>query len=340
MTILNDAQRRVLTFIQAANHGRYSPTPEEVTEWVEHPELKFGKVTRRKVEPPQVGPVLSSKAIEAFQAEMAESWESVGEQISRALQPISEQLASYANPWSGDRFIEESEPDETVIEQVQRFGWTRSSSTGAGLVLTDLGRALLRADTDLTTASVVTVLDGKDPLAWSGLVGIIAEAGKCLIVDPYLKLAQLLDIARFTGTTRVILRRPQRQRELVSWQVSQKVEDFDVEIRMADPDQLHDRYIVGENAVYTLGCSLNGVGSKPTTLVPLTGAVADHVRDLARGWWESADPVGDPPAVDEEEEPDQKSEQDGTSPDADSSEPNPRRSGADPSPSHALPPRR
>ena len=38
---------------------------------------------------------------------------------------------------------------------------------------------------------------------------------------------------------------------------------------------LREVHIVGDTAVYTLSCSLNGLGRKPTTLVPLTGDVAD-----------------------------------------------------------------
>ena len=85
--------------------------------------------------------------------------------------PAASQLGALANLFEGERVIEEREPDETVIEQVQRFRWVRISSTGAGLVLTELGRALLRADKDQSTTSEVTILDGQDPLAWGSLVG-------------------------------------------------------------------------------------------------------------------------------------------------------------------------
>lgn len=54
MAVLIEAQRRALTFIQAANHGGYSPTPDEVIEWVKWPDLKPGKVTRRVVKTPGI----------------------------------------------------------------------------------------------------------------------------------------------------------------------------------------------------------------------------------------------------------------------------------------------
>lgn len=308
MTILNEPQRRVLAFVEAANHGGYSPAGDEVTEWVERPGLRPGKVTRRVVEPPnplggyRLATGFLDDVNQSIAAQMTGLYEQLGvsrlgttmwESAARALGDMAS--ANALGALGGrQRVIEEREPDETVIQQVQRFRWVATSSTGSGLVLTKLGRALLRADTDQHTDADVVMLDGNDPLAWGSLVGLIAEIGECLIVDPYLKSEQFLEIAKFTGTTRVILRRPSRETDLIPWQMYQAIPDVNVAVRVADPRLLHDRYIVGENHVYVLGCSLAGVGRKPTTLVPLEGPIAQQVRDLVEGWWESADPVGDP----------------------------------------------
>ncbi len=306
MTILNDTQRRVLTYIQAANHGGYSPTPDEVIEWVERPELKPGKVTRRVVKTPglkmpDLGAGLAGLGyFEKLNRDLAKQMEALNRQLTQPTLSVASQLAALGNVWERERVIEERGPDETVIEQVKRFRWIEPSATGAGLVLTGLGRALLRSDADQHIDSDVTVLDGDDPLAWGSLVGTIADAGECLIVDPYLKPDQFIDIAKFTGTTRVILRRPARDNELVPWRMYQAIPEVDVAIRIADPQLLHDRYIVGETAVYLLGCSLNGVGRKPTTLVPLRGPIADQIREMVESWWESSEPVGDPPVVEED----------------------------------------
>lgn len=48
-----------------------------------------------------------------------------------------------------------------------------------------------------------------------------------------------------------------------------------MEMQIADSKVLQDLHIVGDTAVHTLGCSLNGLGRKPTTLVPLAGDVTD-----------------------------------------------------------------
>ncbi|ULP48049.1 hypothetical protein [Mycolicibacter virginiensis] len=306
MTVLNEAQRRLLTFVQAANHGGYSPTPDEVTEWVERPDRKAGKVTRRRVEKPSLP--FSSETANAIAGTMKFKLsetvaEMVHRQMSDAMSPVMKQIAGLVNPWSGEaRMIEEREPDETLVEQVLRFRWVRTSATGIGLVLTGLGRALLRADADLTTTAEITMLGGDDPLAWGSLVGAIAEVGECVVVDPYLKLEHLLVLAQFTSTTRVIMRRPAKENDLVPWRVCLASPDLNIEMRVADPKLLHDRYIVGDTDVYTLGCSLNGVGRKPTTLAPLSGEVADQVRVIVEEWWEGAEPIGEPPPAEEESE--------------------------------------
>lgn len=306
MTVLTEAQRRLLTFVQAANHGGYSPTPDEVTEWVERPDRKPGKVTRRRVEEPLLP--FSSEVANAIAGtmkfELSEAMtEMARRQIADAMSPLMKQIAGLVSPWSGEaRVIEEREPDETLVEQVLRFRWVKCSATGAGLLLTELGSALLRADADLTTTAEITVLGGDDPLAWGSLVGTIAEVGECMIVDPYLKLDHLLVLAQFTRTSRVIMRRPAKEGDLVAWRVCLASPDLNIQMRVADPKLLHDRYIVGETNVYTLGCSLNGVGRKPTTLAPLSGEVADQVRAIVEEWWDAAEPIGDPPAAEEESE--------------------------------------
>lgn len=311
MEILNETQRRLLTYIHAANSGGYSPTPAEVMEWVLRPDLVPGKVTTRRVKSPGAAAALGSLSNFSESPAMRKVMESITADVRDSMKPFMEHVIA-SQPrfdfssllFPAERVIEEREPDETLVEQVQRFRWVERSATGAGLVLTGLGRALLRNDADLTTASEITVLDGDDPLAWGALVETIADAGACVIVDPYLKPEQFLQVAKFTGTTRVILRRPSGANGLIPWQMYQALPDVQVEVRVADPRLLHDRYIVGETAVYQLGCSLNGVGRKPTTLVPLTGPVADFARNHVAELWESAEPVGDPPAVDDDSEAD------------------------------------
>ncbi|BBY55790.1 hypothetical protein H7J07_09530 [Mycobacterium koreense] len=301
MSILNENQRRILAFIQAANHGGYSPTPEEVIEWVERPDPLPGKVTRRVVKRPGItmpdlGPAFDvGSYFDGMNRDIAKSVDAFNRQLSPLAKPVIPNISAWLGVREGAREVEERAPDETGIDQLKRLHWIEQSANGAGLVLTGLGRALLRQDTDQATDAEITVLDGDDPLAWGSLVATIAEIGPCLIVDPYLKPEQFLDVASFTGATRVILRLPTKSHEKVVWQVYQTLPGLEITIRFADSRLLHDRYIVGENHVYQLGCSLNGIGRKPTTLVPVNGQPADRIREIVEEWWELAEPVGDPP---------------------------------------------
>ncbi|BBX86931.1 hypothetical protein MAUB_48040 [Mycolicibacterium aubagnense] len=264
-----------------------------MTEWVLRPSLRPGKVTTRTYGIPTA----------------YETMRMVDEMRTANLHDLLR---------PGLRTIEEREADETLVEQAQRFGWVAGTPTGSGVVLTDLGRALLRADTAQMVGSEVVVLDGDGPLAWSNAVAAIADAGECMIVDPYMKIEQFLDLLQYTNTARVLMRRPDKKRDLVAWQVCTAMPDTKVEVRVADRKLLHDRYIVGDTAVFTLGCSLEGVGRKPTTMTQLTGEVADRIREIAEGWWNAAEHVGEPPAP-EQDETEQAEAESGCNPAADGS---------------------
>jgi len=71
--------------------------------------------------------------------------------------------------------------------------------------------------------------------------------------------------------------------------------DSTPQLRQADPGELHDRYIVGDTQVYTLGMSLNAVGRTNTTvLMPLPDDAADHVRGVVEALWAGAYDLGPP----------------------------------------------
>lgn len=298
MTILNPTQERALVYIRAANYGGCNPTPSEIMEWVERPDKKRGKVRRRVIKAPSVNLGLSNASLALVKAA---SMDMSNSRLKDTLATFNKQIMDTVGPlpsvgalgaqWRQDRVIEEQDPDETLIEQLLRFRWIRFNATGVGIMLTDLGRALLRADTDETDDDDVVFINGDDPLAWGSLVGKIADIGDCLIVDPYLKPEQYLDIAKFTGVTRVILKRPDKPQKLVTWQVNHRLAGDSIDIRIAEQHQMHDRFIVGDNAVYTLGCSLEGVGRKPTILNAHRGLVAGQIRKAAEELWNSAEAI-------------------------------------------------
>ena len=60
------------------------------------------------------------------------------------------------------------------------------------------------------------------------------------------------------------------------------------ELRCAD---FHDRYVIGENKVYGLGSSLNGVGKGMTTLIQMPDAAALTIRAKAENLWAAAEVI-------------------------------------------------
>jgi hypothetical protein len=60
------------------------------------------------------------------------------------------------------------------------------------------------------------------------------------------------------------------------------------ELRCAD---FHDRYVIGENKVYGLGSSLNGVGKSMTTLIQMPDAAALTIRAEAENLWAGAEVI-------------------------------------------------
>jgi hypothetical protein len=58
-----------------------------------------------------------------------------------------------------------------------------------------------------------------------------------------------------------------------------------IELRSAGKGVLHDRLIVGEGFVDTIGSSINTVGRQHTTVLsPLPRQAADTMRELAEKW--------------------------------------------------------
>lgn len=175
---------------------------------------------------------------------------------------------------------------------MQRLSWLAKDDRG-GLTLTPLSRALLRADVleqmDEDNAQVV-VLGGDDPLAYGRLLGHIAEAGDVLVVDSWLKPEQLLDLLTRTDATRFLVCGTRRSEE-VAMQAILALPDWPagIELRKTAPKTLHDRYLVSDSVVYSLGTSLNSVGQNPTLLIQLPEIAADPVRAAAEAWWAGAD---------------------------------------------------
>jgi hypothetical protein len=163
--------------------------------------------------------------------------------------------------------------------------------TGGALVLTPLGDVLLQhaqtEESDLERFLSVE-LESNDPLAGADVYLGIRSAGACLVVDPFLRAPQLLDLVRYTDAARV-LRSPRANDDLTL--VLRGTPAGRIEVR--EIDGFHDRYIIPANGrVIMLGTSLGSVGERSASvLVTLPEDLSQQVRSTNEKLWKKADPV-------------------------------------------------
>jgi hypothetical protein len=142
-------------------------------------------------------------------------------------------------------------------------------------------------------------------LTYPMLIRRLVEAGRGLLIDPYLRLEQLLHVRTHTSITRVLisakLKREDREAMAVLVKSGAVGADGPIDLRVAGKDVLHDRLIVGEGFIDTIGTSLNTVGRQhPTVLSPLPSPAANTMREQAEKWWADAEPLAawPPPEAD------------------------------------------
>ncbi len=285
--ILDAEQQRVLRYVRAANTGGYRPIAEEVEEWRARPGPRPGKKgdLLRAAEPGTPSPLVSS---------MVSTLASIPlENISRSMiANMVVQLAAaglIGTPGRPAEYAPDGPPESPVV-QMQRLFWLVSDR--GGLSLTPLSRALLRAEesanSDHDTAEVL-VLAQDDPLAYAKLLGHIADAGRVMIVDPYLRAEPLLTLLTTTRADRFLIGTNVSEKDRVTMiTLVNSGAAGQAELRRAKPGAVHDRLVISATGVQTIGMSLNAIGRTGTTvLMPVPEASADHLRQAAEAWWEA-----------------------------------------------------
>lgn len=156
MTIVSEEQYRVLAFIAACNRSSYRPTATQVMLWHNNPEP--AEAEYRIVQGTGVG---SMGSVVRDYERMVDTM--LGSRFQSTITSIRDQLLGK------DARRELVKPGETFIGHLVRLTWleeTPGSGEEPGLVLTELGRALLRdRERGATEEDVsVVVLEGQDPL--------------------------------------------------------------------------------------------------------------------------------------------------------------------------------
>lgn len=310
MEIVSEDQYRALTFIAACNRNHHSPMPEEVMLWHADPSPSGARYRTVQAKNPHrtiggsmpVNPAMS-RMLESISAEIRRPYL---EAISRNLSPwTSNVMANYwssgsstASPRTRQELVA---PAETVVDHLVRLRWLEEVASpgdrGPGLRLSDLGHALLQAaetDEDVAEAHSLVVLGRDDPLAYPTLIGLIANAGAALFVDPYLKLPDLDTLLVNTQVSRILIAaKKNNQSVIASMRTHLTSAGLPRRVEVRASADLHDRVIVADDGeVFTIGTSLNGVARTTTVFSPVPRPASVSLREEYERLWDQADLVG------------------------------------------------
>jgi hypothetical protein len=200
-------------------------------------------------------------------------------------------------------------PGESMLRYLYRLEWVVVEGEGGEVkdgdrvAVTELGRAVLAAlDEGSVEQEVPTtiVLDQDDPVAKGKLIGEIAGAGECALVDRFFSVDDLLTILQRTDVTRV-LSGPTDKPKLAA--LEQALGDLEPsmprEFEIRTSNAFHDRFVIPtEGAVLQIGTSLTGVGKRLSVLVNMgDDAAAQAVRKAFEEAWSGADRLEPKPAL-------------------------------------------
>lgn len=188
-------------------------------------------------------------------------------------------------------------PAEKFLAHLRRLRWIERD-TGGRYSITMLGRALLVVEDGVSAPDddpAVVVLAPEDQrLGYGQVLGRVSECGDALVADHYLGVQELMDLLEHTDASRFLIG-PKLARN--------RVTELKLQVKVAAPTRLgvvrelrsiafHDRYLIGEQNVFGLTASLNGVsGSSMALLVEMTDIAADAVRTHVEQLWNDAEPL-------------------------------------------------
>lgn len=325
--IVRDEQRAVMEFIATANRGGYRPTGREIREWRVRPdprprrrgellepavpEVPDRRVRKRPswlesaVGSAVLGEVARNQRILDVFGKSFPSRNYLGT-VSRALDAFdsNHHLSTFRSlglaadyevipgrPGRPARYGPDK-PAEKFLAHLRRLGWIERDKKG-GHGVTRLGHALLRAEAAADSGgqdAAVMVLAAEDELAYGRVLGVISECGEALIVDGYLDTGELVHILKDSNASRFLVSSKLGSRRLteLAMQVRLTPSGADGVVRELRCGNFHDRYLIGDDKVYGLGSSLNGVGKNLTTLMLFPDFAAQIIREAER-WWAEAE---------------------------------------------------
>lgn len=183
---------------------------------------------------------------------------------------------------------------ESPVEYLARMEWVGIDRQD-GVYLTPVGQALIRAlDLAERDAEPVleTVLDVDDPFAYARAILHLRTGSPALLVDPHLRLPQLIDLNAASNIERVLVGSKLSANDLADLARGARVISDARTFELRKATNVHDRYLIPDNgSVRMLGGSLNTVGHAPIAICNLSDDLSAHVRQIYEQMWATAEPV-------------------------------------------------
>jgi hypothetical protein len=185
---------------------------------------------------------------------------------------------------------------ESFTSYLERLGW--ATLKGRGVELSPIGRALIKALNtpameDAATNVFEIVLTPENPFAYAQALGAMSTVHDAMLVEPYFRLEQLMDIGEFGNIARVLLgyNLKPHEYELLATGLASLPSARNLELRKAKT--LHDRYLIPahDGGVLMLGMSLGGIGKKVSTLTTLGAEASQALRGVYETIWNDADVI-------------------------------------------------
>lgn len=191
--------------------------------------------------------------------------------------------------------------DETYVDYFKRLRWAKV--VGGSVSVTPLALALLRelnsAKVDEGTQSYVeVVVDPEDKMSFTRLLHQFNNLGSGLLVDPYLRLEQFLEIADYTPVSRILTSSRAFGNELQRKVYQRALAAAEGRIEVRSIESLHDRHYIPEQGnIWMLGISLNGVAKNVSVLTQLGDESSTVLRVAYEKFWTEATPLEPAAAV-------------------------------------------
>lgn len=299
-----------MEFIATVNRGGHRPTGREINQWRLHPDPKPQR--RGKLLEPEV-PAVPARRIRkgrnlfgslidsGFLAQitgastLVDSMQRPGF-MSPAIRNmlnaglVNEDEVVPAKPGKPAVYAPDK-PAEKFLAHLRRLGWIeRDSRRRYGV--TPLGHALLKADivpeVDEGSDSVM-VLDADDEFAYGKMIGVIADCGDALIRDRYLTVEQLAPVIEHTNASRFLVydKLPDGKLAQLAIQISTAPPNDYGAVRELRQAGFHDRLLIGDEKVFGITASLNGISKSTAMLIEMPETAAVPLRAEAEEQWET-----------------------------------------------------